>query len=1059
MTPYAIRVLILEDNPHDAALMVDALRRAGIHPEWERVDNVADFTARVASGVDLILSDYDVPGINGLQALEVVRSRGLEIPFILISGSIGEDVAVEAMRKGADDYLLKDRMARLGHAVRQAIEKRRLYEEASRAEAAQRESERRFGDLLANVDLLSLMLDREARITYVNDCLLHLTGWRREEVVGGNWFEMFAPDETGELRDISSALLADRPGARHHESEIRIRSGGRRLIRWNNTVLRSNAGEVIGTASIGEDITERKHQERRIEKLSRIRSLSSEINSAIIRSTGRQELFDAACRIAVVHGRFGIAWIGTYDAGKQEITPATSAGLESSDFLMREKVVIREDTPQRRGTIATTIRERRPKFNNDIASDAEVGGKRRQEALRRGYRSSIVLPLTVDGAVFGIVSLFAKEPGFFDEEEVGLLTEVAGNISFAVEHMVRQEKIDKLSRIRAVSGEINAAIVRVREREELLRETCRVASEHGKFGLIWIGTIDAHKQEVRPVAWTGFSSETAHRVSWKSISSAQGTLGEAIRTRKPAVRNDIETQLPEGGMRAEAVRHGCRSTICLPLLVDGSVVALMVLFAAGTGFFDEDELALLSEVAADVSFALQSIAQQEKVEYLSYYDTLTGLPNRTLFLDRARQQMRARNGEPLMVALVLLNLERFRNINETFGRHGGDELLRVVARRLEQTFQGKDYLARLGADGFGVVVRGVRDIPALVHVVENQILGCFREPFGLQGTELRVAARGGIAIYPVDGEDADTLFKNAEAALKKARESGEQHLFYAAEMNARAAHALSLETRLRKAVQDQQFVLHYQPKIDLATDEICGLEALIRWNDPETGLVPPMQFIPLLEETGMILEVGRWAIRRALSQRGEWRGQGLVPPRIAVNVSALQLQQRDFSDMVIAAVREDGGADALEVEVTESLLMKDVQASITKLSAVRERGVPVAMDDFGTGYSSLSYIARLPINSVKIDRSFIMGMAGGPHDMAIVTTIIALAHCLNLKVTAEGVETGEQSRLLKLLRCDAAQGYLFSKPLPAADIARLLAVEAQEIREPSSAPGPAGPRH
>ncbi|HZM47691.1 MAG TPA: GGDEF domain-containing phosphodiesterase, partial [Burkholderiales bacterium] len=324
--------------------------------------------------------------------------------------------------------------------------------------------------------------------------------------------------------------------------------------------------------------------------------------------------------------------------------------------------------------------------------------------------------------------------------------------------------------------------------------------------------------------------------------------------------------------------------------------------------------------------------------------------------------------------------------------------------------------------------------------------GCFREPFGLQGTELRVAARAGIAIYPVDGEDADTLFKNAEAALKKVRESGEHYLFYAADMNARAAHALSLETRLRKAVQEQQFVLHYQPKIDLATDEICGLEALIRWNDPETGLVPPMQFIPLLEETGMILEVGRWAIRSALSQRGEWRTAGLTAPRIAVNVSALQLQQRDFPDMVMAAVQQDGGADALEVEVTESLLMKDVQATIAKLSAVRERGVPVAMDDFGTGYSSLSYIARLPINSVKIDRSFIMGMAGGPQEMAIVTTIIALAHSLNLKVTAEGVETGEQSRLLKLLRCDEGQGYLFSKPLPAGEIARMLRLEAQERR-------------
>jgi len=491
------------------------------------------------------------------------------------------------------------------------------------------------------------------------------------------------------------------------------------------------------------------------------------------------------------------------------------------------------------------------------------------------------------------------------------------------------------------------------------------------------------------------------------------------------------------------------------LLTDDRVAGTLCLLAREAGFFNEEELKLLTALADDISFALEAIARREKLDYLSYYDVLTDLPNRTLFIDRARQQMRSRGGEPLMLALVLANLERFRNINETFGRQGGDELLRAVASRLEHAFRGKDYLARIGADAFGVVIRGVRDVSAVAHIVEEQLLGSFREPFGLHGTELRVAVRAGIAMYPADGGDADTLFQNAEAALKKARESGERCLFYAAEMNARAAQALSLETRLRKAVQEQQFVLHYQPKIDLATDEISGLEALIRWADPETGLVPPMQFIPLLEETGLILEVGRWAIRRALSQRREWHSAGLVPPRIAVNVSALQLQQRDFSDMVIAAVREDGGADALEVEVTESLLMKDVQASIVKLAALRQQGVPIAMDDFGTGYSSLSYIARLPLNSVKIDRSFIAGMARGPQDTAIVTTIIALAHSLKLTVTAEGVETADQLRLLKLLRCNQAQGYLFSKPLPAAEIGRLLGMEAGEKsrRPPGSPPG------
>ena len=786
--------------------------------------------------------------------------------------------------------------------------------------------------------------------------------------------------------------------------------------------------------------------QQRIEKLSRVRAVSSEINAVIVRARNRQGLFHEACRIAIEHGKFGIAWIGEFNPETLEITPVASAGLEDSSFLMRSVTSVRADAPQSQGVIQRAVRSLRPVFHNDIKTDTE-GGARRVEAIRRGYRSVIGLPFVVDGAVLGTFSMFVKERNFFDEEEVALLTEVAGNISFALDHMARQQKIEKLSRIRAISSGINAAIVRIRERKALLEEACRIASEQGKFEMVWIGMIDEEKQAIVPVAWTGFSSEVAHGVSWKSMSAARGTLNEAILSRKPAVRDDIESELPVGGLRGEALKRGCRSTVALPIVVDNRVEALVVLFAVGQGFFDSDELALLGEVAADIAFALHTIDRQERLDYLSYYDTLTGLPNRALFVDRVGQQMRSRGSEPLMVALVLLNLERFRNINESFGRHGGDDLLKQVARRMEDAFHGKDYLGRTGADGFGVVLRGIRDAASAVHAVEDHVLGCFHEPFKLTGTELRVAARAGIALYPVDGGDADTLFKNAEAALKNTRGAGERYLFYSADLNARAASVLSLETRLRKAVEAQQFVLHYQPKIDFARERICGLEALIRWQDPGAGLVAPGTFIPLLEETGLILEVGKWALMRALAQHREWTARGVPAPRIAVNVSAIQLQRRDFADVVIDVLRQKGDSpDALELEITESMLMKDVNASIEKLSILRGKGIHIALDDFGTGYSSLSYIARLPINSVKIDRSFISGMAGNPQDMSIVSTIIALAHSLKLRVVAEGVETEDQSKLLKLLKCDEAQGYLFGKPLPPEHIEALL-------RAPEVGPG------
>lgn len=669
-------------------------------------------------------------------------------------------------------------------------------------------------------------------------------------------------------------------------------------------------------------------------------------------------------------------------------------------------------------------------IDNDLTV-GYVGGTRREEALRRGYQSRIGLPLRVDNAVFGVLVLYAREKDLFAGEELHLLTGLAGNISFALETMAKQEKIEKLSKVRAMLSETNISISRIHDRDALLRETCRIAVKHGRFPLAWIGACNEAEKSLRAVAWHGFSDEAANAITWASIESVRGTMSEAIQTRRPSVRNDIDPGLAVGALRKEALAGGHRSIACIPLLDGNRVIALLDLFAPGRGFFDTEELSMLEELTADVSLALQAISRREEVEFLSYYDTLTGLPNRALFLDRGGQQLRARGGEDMKVALVVLNLERFRNVNDSFGRHGGDQLLKLIAARLEAAFRGKDYLARIGADSFGIIIRGVRDAPSVMHAVEDQALGCFRTPFEIDGNELHVSVKAGIALFPNDGVDPDSLIRNAEAALKKARDSGERYLFYSADMNARASQLLSLESRLRRAVEARQFVLHYQPKLSLASRTLCGFEALIRWAEPGKGLVPPGTFIPLLEETGLILPVGEWALAQALRDRRKWTERGFAAPRIAVNVSAIQLQQRQFPDMVIGVLQE-AGADpgALELEITESLLMRDVEASIGKLTLLRGLGVHIAMDDFGTGYSSLSYIARLPIDSVKIDRTFISGMTQNAQDMSIVTTIITLAHSLNLRVIAEGVETDAQSRLLALLKCDEGQGYVFSKPVP-----------------------------
>jgi EAL domain-containing protein (putative c-di-GMP-specific phosphodiesterase class I) len=316
---------------------------------------------------------------------------------------------------------------------------------------------------------------------------------------------------------------------------------------------------------------------------------------------------------------------------------------------------------------------------------------------------------------------------------------------------------------------------------------------------------------------------------------------------------------------------------------------------------------------------------------------------------------------------------------------------------------------------------------------------CFGEPFRLEnGTELRLSVRGGIALSPRDGSDFETLHRNAEAALKKAKASGERLVFYAGHMTEKVAEKLSLENKMRLALDRDEFVLHYQPTVDLELRRVAGVEALIRWRNPELGLVPPMDFIPLLEETGMILEAGAWAMRRAALDHRGWAERGLAAPRVSINVSAIQLRKRDFVQTVQAALAEDAKSPGLDLEITESLLMEDIEENIRKLAAVRDLGVGIAVDDFGTGYSSLRYLARLPVQTVKIDRSFIVTMLKDSNTMTLVSTIISLAHSLSLRVIAEGVDSEEQAMVLRAMKCDQMQGYLISRPLPLAELQAFL---------------------
>ncbi len=720
-----------------------------------------------------------------------------------------------------------------------------------------RESELRFSDFLGNVDLASVMVDREGRVTYCNDSLLHLTGWGREEVIGWNWFERFAPPEQGDLEAFLAALLGGRSGTSQHENEILTRSGERRLVHWNNSVLRSGDGAVVGVASIGEDITERKRVENRLKRLTRVYAMLSQINGLIVRVSGRDELFSEACRIAVDTGDFKMAWIGVIDRATLDGEVVAWSGGEKGDTEL-VRLTAREGTPDSERPASRASRLSQPVICNDLLTDPSAAVLR-EATRRRGFGSMACFPLTVTGKPEAVIALYAAEPGVFDDEEQRLLVEVAGDISFALDHLEKARQL----------------------------------------------------------------------------------------------------------------------------------------------------------------------------EYLAYYDELTGLANRTLLLERVAQHLRfaARGGH--RVALFLVDLERFKNLNDSVGQSAGDELLRQVAQWLTRAAGDPSLLARVGGDQFAVVVPEAESKGDLVRRLERTTEAFLAHPFRLNDAVLRIAARAGVALFPEDGFSAAALFRSAEAALKRAKGSGERFQFYAQGTTEATAEKLTLENQLRYALDRQEFVLHYQPKTGLTSGKLTSAEALIRWNDPRTGLVPPSRFIPILEETGLIHEVGRWALQKAVEVYRGWRDAGLPAVRIAVNVSPLQLRSRDFVDEIRQVIGSDGqAAGGLELEITESLIMEDVKHSIVTLKAIRDLGVRIAIDDFGTGFSSLSYLSRLPVHTLKIDRSFVVDMTEGPEGLALVSTIINLAHSLKLEVVAEGVETQEQSRLLRLLDCDEMQGFLFSKPVP-----------------------------
>ena len=866
MSAPTVRVLLTEDVASDAELEVRELKRAGLRLTHRIVDSEESCMQALRDfAPDVILSDFSMPGFDGMAALAVAREMAPDTPFVFVSGTIGEEYAIRALKNGATDYVLKSNLVRLPATVERALAESKARRERRRTEVELDMARERLTSIFTSLpDMLWSVDAHNDHIIYVSPAAKEIFGHSPDDFLHGQdlWLQVVHPE--------------DRP---------------RMLAAWDKV----RAGEPF------------------------------DIEYRAVRPDG------------------SVRWVN--DRGRQ-IRDA-KGGVERIDGLVRD-----------------------------------------------------------------------------------------------ITHLVEQRsRIERLSRIRELLGALNSSIVRIRERDLLFDEFCRIAISRGGFVLARIVQIDAAGKA--SIAATTEDDPTLYQAIIDAYnrdpSGADSLLAKALRTGQSTISNDVGGD-ERVAARAALTASGNYAVALLPMVVEGRITGLVALRSSEPGFFDHEELRLLSEMIANISFALELIAKQDRISYLALYDTLTGLPNRTLFHDRLTQAIEGARHAGAPLALALIDLERFKAINDTLGQDVGDRVLQQVAQRLREAAGDLHRLARLGNDVFALMFQDIENVEEVARRLESSAAKFFATPFHVDGHEVRLAGKAGIAVFPDDGADADALFRNAEASLKRAKETGERYLFYAPHINARVSEQVDLENRLRKAVDNGDLFLHYQPKIDMASRAIVGVEALLRWQHPgEAGLVSPARFVPVLEQTGLIFEAGRQALAAASAMYRAWQSAGLVAPRVAVNVSALQLRRKSFVQDIASALRDmrsDGGG--VDLEITESLLMSDVDESIRKLRSLREAGMHIALDDFGTGYSSLAYLSKLPVDTLKIDRGFVHGMTEKSEDTSIISIIISLAQALRLKTVAEGVESEQQAQLLRLLRCEQAQGYLFSPPVAAERIEALL---------------------
>lgn len=1017
-----IRILVVDDETAHQRALCESLRDRGYEVAGHGSGESA-LAVLAEQQFDVLLTDLMMPGMDGVALVDAALKLDPQLGCILMTGMGTIESAVRAMQAGAQDYILKPfKLSALLPVVTRALNIRRLKLEnfELRNTVAIHELNQAIAHALDPDDLLNKIADAaiaqfdadEASVMLAEDAgktlvVATVRGQGREHLRGtripvgagiAGWVAAHQDPQLLEGDMSDSGLQPAFPRTDIHSAlSIPMLSRGKLVGVLNvNCLARRGdfaAGQIkalsifANAAAAALDAARLHEAQRRAD--GRYREVLDMVVDAIVSC-------DEDMRIVV------------FNSAAEAIF-----GHAAQDLLGQPLDIL----------LPVGIQQQHRQYMREFGLGPEqMRPVNARQALHGRHRDGHLIPIEV-----GISKRL--------EDGKALYTAVVRDITVRLR---QDERIARLTRLYATLSGINATIVRASDEMTIYSEICRIVTERGEFSGALVGLVNASSGRLEIVASSGFDLTDNAVAIPPEVPGASGSLARTIRLRTVTWNNDMASSLDADPDSARLPGPDAHSVAYLPFMADNTVRGAMLIHAANPGAFGEEEYLLLRELAGDVSFALDHIAKSRHLDFLATHEPLTGLPNRTLFMDRLAQIAGTAGERTAPLAVMLMDVERFRFINDTFGRQGGDLLLRQLAERFRAHIPERANLARIGPDLFATTHQNFSQAAEVVKLVNAGMNEVFAEPFIFEGQSVHVAARVGIAFFPADGKDADTLVMNAEAALHRAKTHNERIVMYTADLNAKVAERLAFESKLRGALDRGEFVLHYQPKIDLTSGQIIGMEALLRWQDPDTGLVAPDMFISLLEEMGLILQVGTWVMHEAVRTAAALRAQG-INMRIAVNVSPTQLRDDNFVDAVAEAIASAGRVShGLDIEITESVIMHDISENVRKLNEVRKLRVGLAIDDFGTGYSSLAYIARLPVELIKIDRVFIRNLETDPDSAAIVQTIVSLTHALKRKVIAEGVENEAQAKILRRLHCDSGQGFLYSRPLPVQGIEKLL---------------------